>query len=368
MAELTTAAGPSFELELTAKPLPQAERAAVMTNPGFGSVFTDHMVRVDWDSQSGWDGHRVVANQPISLWPAAAVLHYAQEIFEGLKAYRWDDGSIRTFRPWANAERFGRSAQALALPVLDPAAFVASLEALVQVDGEWTPSGDGTSLYLRPFMFATEPFVGVRPARQVTYLLIASPVGAYFAGGLAPVSIWIDTVHHRAARGGTGAAKCGGNYAASLVSQQLAAANGCDQVLFLDAETESHLEELGGMNVMVVTAAGQVLTPPLDGCILAGITRESIIQLCCERSVEVQEQAIRLDWLLEAAASGEVSEVFACGTAAVITPVGRLAGEGFEIEVGGGEIGPLTLSLYQELTDIQYGRRPDTRGWTHRLA
>jgi branched-chain amino acid aminotransferase len=285
-----------------------------------------------------------------------------------LKAYAWPDGSIRTFRPAANAERFARSARRLALPELPVSDFIDSLQALVEVDRDWVPTQEGASLYLRPFMFASEAFVGVRASHEVSYLVIASPVGAYFKGGVAPVSIWVDEQHHRAGAGGTGAAKCGGNYAASLVSQEAAYQHGCEQVLFLDAATSSNIEELGGMNVMVVMDDGSVHTPPTSGTILEGVTRASLLQLIRDRGLEVVVRPIGLASLLEDIEAGRATEVFACGTAAVLTPVGRLAGEEFDVTVGGGSSGELTLSLYEELTGIQYGRREDRHGWTHRLA
>ncbi|MDR0626326.1 MAG: branched-chain amino acid aminotransferase [Bifidobacteriaceae bacterium] len=358
-----------FRLEPHPAPISPAEREALLEAPAFGTVFSDHMAQATWRAGgAGWHDHKVVPYGPISLSPAASVFHYAQEIFEGLKAYRWEDGSIHTFRPAANAERFTRSARRLAFPELPVDDFLDSLGALVGVDQAWVPSGPGTSLYLRPFMFAAEPFIGVRPSHLVSYLVIASPVGAYFKGGVAPVSIWVDQEHHRAGPGGTGAAKCGGNYAASLVSQELAYAHGCEQVLFLDAATSSRIEELGGMNVMVVMADGSVVTPPTSGTILEGVTRSSLLQLVRDRGLSVAERPIGLEELLSGLRSGAVAEVFACGTAAVVTPVGRLAGRDFDVSVGDGSPGALTMSLYEELTGIQYGRREDKHGWTHRLA
>jgi branched-chain amino acid aminotransferase len=368
MSTLVTAAGPAYELTPNPAPRPPEQRAEELVEPSFGTVFSDHMVQVTWRAQQGWQDRRVRAHEALSLMPAAAALHYAQEIFEGLKAYRWADGSIRTFRPWANAERFARSARRLALPELPVEDFLASLEVLVRVDQAWVPQGDGTSLYLRPFMFGSEAFIGVRAAHQVEYLVIASPVGAYFKGGVGPVSIWVDSVYHRAGVGGTGAAKCGGNYAGSLLSQEQAYAHGCEQVMFLDAATSTHLEELGGMNVIAITAEGQVVTPPVSGTILEGVTRGSILQLVRDRGMEVSERPVSLEWLLQGVKDGSIAEVFACGTAAVITPVGRLAGEGFDVTVAGGQPGELTLSLYRELTDIQYGRGEDKHGWTYRLV
>ena len=367
MEQFKTASGVVFDFEENQSPAPVEQRAAALSHPRFGTVFSDHMVRIDWTATAGWAKPKVVANVPISLSPAAAVLHYGQEIFEGMKAYRWADSSIWCFRPWVNAQRFARSAARIALPELDPAVYVASLEALMQVDHTWVPSEADTSLYLRPFMFASEAFVGVRPAREVTYLLIASPVGSYFPGGLTPVSIWVDTERHRAAPGGTGAAKCGGNYAASLVSQELAAKEGCEQVLFLDAVTGTQLEELGGMNVMVITADGTMLTPPAGQTVLEGVTRDSIMQLVRDRDQAVEERPIDLSWLLDAIRQGQVTEVLACGTAAVVTPIGRLKGQGFDVVVGDGQSGELTRYLHNQINAIYYGQVADSHGWTYRL-
>ncbi|MDR1394155.1 MAG: branched-chain amino acid aminotransferase [Bifidobacteriaceae bacterium] len=358
-----------FALEPHPSPTGPAERAALVQAPTFGTVFADHMAAITWSAGgTGWHDRRITPYARLSLEPAAAVLHYAQEVFEGLKAYRWADGSIHTFRPDANAERFARSARRMALPELPVEDFIGSLEALVAVDQEWVPSQPGTSLYLRPFMFASEAFIGVRAAHEVSYFVIASPVGAYFKGGVAPVSIWVDQVFHRAGPGGTGAAKCGGNYAASLVAQEAAYQHGCEQVLFLDAMTSSTLEELGGMNVLVVMASGEVVTPPTSGTILEGVTRGSLLGLIRDRGREVVERPITLTELLDGIATGGVAEVFACGTAAVVTPVGRLAGETFDVTVGDGTPGELTMALYDELTGIQYGRVADRHGWTHRLV
>jgi branched-chain amino acid aminotransferase len=370
--EMSTTAGQTtadaFERRLTTTPRPAAERQQLLEQPAFGTVFTDHMVRAVWTADGGWADRRVEPYGPLLLDPAAAVLHYGQEIFEGLKAYRHADGSVWTFRPWANAARFAASARRLALPELPAEDFLGSIEALVAVDREWVPGADETSLYLRPVMIASEAFLGVRPARSVDYLLIASPVGPYFAGGVKPVSIWVSQEYHRAGPGGTGAAKCGGNYAASLLPQQEAYERGCEQVCFLDAETRTTLEELGGMNVFVVYADGHVATPALTGTILEGVTRSSILTLLREDGREVVEGAIRLDDLRAGLASGEVAEVFACGTAAVVTPIGRLAGADFDLTVADGATGPVTASVRQRLTDIQYGRAEDTHGWMYRLA
>jgi branched-chain amino acid aminotransferase len=326
------------------------------------------MARMTWTNGSGWEGRRVEAYGPLQLDPAAAVLHYAQEIFEGLKAYRWADGSVWLFRPTANAERFNRSAARLALPEVPVEDFLGSIEALVTADAAWVPSGAETSLYLRPFMFASEAFLGVRPANVVDYLLIASPVGAYFPQGVKPVSIWVSRDYHRAGPGGTGAAKCGGNYASSLLPQQEAYAHGCQQVLFLDAREERYLEELGGMNVFVVKGDGTVETPRLTGTILEGITRSSVIRLLEEQDLKVVEKNITMDEVVAGVNDGSIAEVFACGTAAVVTPVGRLASDGFDVTIGGGEAGAVTMGIRKTLTDIQYGHAEDTYGWMQRVV
>ena len=278
------------------------------------------MARISYSQESGWTGRRVEKYGPLLLDPATAVLHYAQEIFEGLKAYRHPDGSVWTFRPQANAARFARSARRLALPELTEADFLGAIQALVATDRAWVPSGEETSLYLRPFMYASESFLGVRPSLEAEFLVIASPVGPYFAGGVRPVAIWVDQEYHRAGAGGTGAAKCGGNYAASLLPQQEAYAKGFEQVCFLDASTNTQLEELGGMNVFVVHADGSVATPPISGSILEGVTRSSILRLLTDAGHEVSERPIPLTELAAGLADGSVREVFACGTAAVVTP------------------------------------------------
>ncbi len=358
----------AFEVFPSDTPASDDDRARELDAPRFGTVFTDHMVRISWSVDAGWHDRRVVKYGPLELDPASAVLHYAQEIFEGLKAYRHPDGSVWSFRPEANAARLQRSARRLALPELSTEDFLASLVALVSQDRQWVPERDGFSLYLRPFMYASEAFLGVRPSHSVEYLVIASPVGSYFADGVKPVSIWVAQDFHRAGNGGTGAAKCGGNYAASLQPQIEAYDKGCEQVAFLDAEQNTYLEELGGMNIFAVRADGILETPELTGTILEGITRSSILQLASDRGRKVVERRIALTELLDDIRSGDVVEVFACGTAAVITPIGSLKGDGFDVEIGGGEPGELTMALRAELTGIQTGVVEDRHGWMTRLA
>ncbi|GAA4429717.1 branched-chain amino acid aminotransferase [Georgenia halophila] len=358
---------PRFPLTVNPSPADEETYRAVMDRLSFGVDFTDHMARATWTVDAGWQGHRVEAYAPLTLSPAAAVLHYAQEVFEGLKAYRHADGSVWTFRPGFNAARMNTSANRLALPELPEEDFVASLAALVAADDRWVPSTPGSSLYLRPFMFATEAFLGVRSAHEVEYLAIASPVGPYFVEGFQPVGIWVSEDHHRAGAGGMGAAKTGGNYAASLLPQQQAAEKGFAQVCFLDAATNTYLEELGGMNVVIVDADGTVRTPSLTGTILQGGTRGAILELLRGAGREVREETIYLEELRRQIRSGQVAEMFACGTAAVITPIGRLAGADWDVVVADGDPGPVTRELYTELTDIQYGLRPDTHDWMYRL-
>ncbi|MFD1504612.1 branched-chain amino acid aminotransferase [Georgenia yuyongxinii] len=357
-----------FPLTPNSAPASDPEYDAVMAHLSFGVAFSDHMVRARWTRDEGWQAHRTEPFGPLTLSPAAAVFHYGQEIFEGLKAYRHDDGSVWTFRPGFNAARFNASARRLALPELPEEDFVASLAALAAVDQRWVPGVEGSSLYLRPFMIATEAFLGVRSAHELEYLLIASPVGPYFVNGFQPVSIWVAQDFHRVGPGGMGAAKTGGNYAASLLPQQEAYEKGFEQVCFLDAATNTHLEELGGMNVFVVDADGAVRTPALTGTILEGGTRAAILQLLRDAGRTVREETIELAPLLEEIGSGQVAEMFACGTAAVITPIGRLAGEGFDVTVADGAPGSVTTELYTTLTDIQYGRRADPHDWMYRLV
>ncbi|MDM7856558.1 branched-chain amino acid aminotransferase [Cellulomonas alba] len=364
----TAPAAPVFPLRRSTSPASDEARAAALAEPGFGRYFTDHMARVSWDAERGWHDHRVEPYGPLTLDPATSVLHYGQEVFEGLKAYRHADGSVWAFRPRENARRLRESARRLALPELPESDFVAAVEALVRADAPWVPAGDEASLYVRPFLFASEPFVGVRASRRAELVVIASPAGPYFPRGLAPVSIWVSPDQHRAARGGTGAAKGGANYAASLAPQVDAAARGFDQVCYLDARTGSLLEEIGTMNVAVVRADGEVVTPPLGGTILAGVTRASLLRLLADAGHRVSERRLPLAEVVDGLRSGEVVEVLACGTAAVVTPVGRLAGDGFDLTVGDGSPGPLTAWARATLTDLQHGRAPDPYGWLHRLV
>ncbi len=343
-----------------------ARRQEILSAPGFGKFFTDHMLTVTWTEGQGWHSAVIAPYGPIPMNPAAAVLHYAQEIFEGMKAYRHPDGSIWTFRPHANAARFNRSAKRLARPDLPETDFITALETFVTADQHWVSGAPDHSLYLRPFMFASEAFLGVRPAKEYKFMVIASPVASYFTGGVKPVSIWLSQQFTRAAKGGTGAAKCGGNYAAGLAAQLEATAQGCDQVVFVDTVERKWVEELGGMNLYFVMRDGSLVTPPTDGTILEGITRLSIFQLAQEYGLKTQERPISIDEWKAGINSGDIQEIFACGTAAVITPVGKLVWDGGT--VGHGTIGPITTRLRHALMDVQYGRAKDVHGWMHKLV
>jgi len=354
-----------FRVTRSARPVADPERARILADPGFGRFFTDHMASATWTMDSGWHDCEIKALEPYSLHPAAAVLHYAQEIFEGLKAARHPDGSIWLFRPELNARRFARSARRLALPVLPEEQFLDSLVSLVRTDSDWVPAHDGErSLYLRPYMFASEAFLGVRPAIRVNYGVIASPAGSYFSSGFNGVTLWVSERFTRAAPGGTGAAKCGGNYAGGLAAQVEAQQNGCEQVLYLSGDAERYLEESGTMNLFLVSADGELLTPGL-GTILEGVTRNSVLELADEHGLTPVERPVRLDELREACDSGSITEMFAAGTAAVITPIVGFKGDGYAHTVGDGGPGKVTMAIRQHLLDVQFGRVPDTRNWLH---
>ncbi|MDP2771922.1 MAG: branched-chain amino acid aminotransferase [Nocardioides sp.] len=351
---------------LTSAPVADERLAEILANPGFGVHFTDHMFLVEWTPETGWHNARIEPYGPLSMDPATAVLHYAQETFEGMKAYRHDDGSVWMFRPEENAARMVRSSKRLAFPELPVEDFMQAVDALVAVDGRWVPDPAGEkSLYLRPFMIATEVFLGVRPSQHVTFLVIASPAGAYFKGGVKPVTLWLTEDYTRAGRGGMGAAKTGGNYASSLVAQQEATAQGCDQVVFLDAQEGKYVEELGGMNLYFVHDDGRIVTPE-TGTILEGITRASIIELAGKLGHQVEERKFSIDEWRDGVSSGRITEIFACGTAAVVTPVGSLKWDGGETPAPAGT--DLTMRVRQALVDIQYGRAEDTFGWMHRAV
>lgn len=342
------------------------QRSAVLADPKFGTVFSDHMATVSWSESLGWHDAKVGPLTPFPLHPASAVLHYAQEIFEGLKAYRSPNGNALLFRPQENARRFRESALRLAMPPVPEDLFVGAIEHLVRKDQRWIPTGEGT-LYLRPFMFADDVFLGVRPSSHYRFCVIASPVGAYFRGGMNPITVWISEDYSRAVRGGTGAAKCGGNYAASLLAQAEATAYCCDQVVFLDANERRWIEELGGMNIFFVMREGTIVTPPL-GTILPGITRDSVIQLARDAGYRVEERSYSIENWRSDAISGQLVETFVCGTAATIVPVGRARSKESEFSWGDGQAGPVTEALRDALIALQRGVAADPRGWRHEIA
>ena len=357
-----------FEFRPNPHPVAVDARAAMLANPGFGRVFTDHMVVIEYSEGQGWHDARIEARAPLQVDPASAVLHYAQEIFEGLKAYKTEDGHATLFRPDANARRFRSSAERMAMAPLPESLFVESVKQLVRIDRDWFPTVAGGSLYLRPFMIASEVFLGVKPSSEYLYMVIASSVGAYFKGGKEAVTVWVSQDYTRAAPGGTGAAKCGGNYAASLLAQSEAIRQGCDQVVFLDAAERRWVEELGGMNVFFVFEDGSISTPPLGGTILPGITRDSLITLAREQGLSVREDPYSIDQWRQDAESGRLTEAFACGTAAVITPIGHIKAPGYSFAIGGGDAaGQITQRLRTALTNIQRGLSPDPHGWVQRV-
>ncbi len=363
---------PTFARTLNPAPASEHRRSEILADPGFGRYFTDHMVTIRWTGERGWHDAQVLPYGPLTLDPATMVLHYGQEIFEGLKAYRQPDGSIASFRPGSNAARFRGSASRLAMAELPDELFLAALEELIAVDHHWVPAAGGEdSLYLRPFMLATEVGLGVRPAAEYLFVLIASPAGPYFTDGLKPVDVWLSTDYTRSALGGTGTAKCGGNYAASLLPQAQGTAHGCAQVAYLDAEERCWIEEMGSNNLFFVFGSGEqveVVTPTLSGSILAGVTRDALLVLAKELGCQVTERRIAGQEWLEGAADGRITEVFGCGTAAVITPIGGVKHTGGEVRIGTGEPGPVTSRLRTLLTDIQYGAGADTHHWMRQLS
>jgi branched-chain amino acid aminotransferase len=359
----------SLTFPLTPNPAPAAEAdvARVLADPGFGDHFTDHMAVATWTADGGWGEAEIKPYGPFLVDPATAVLHYAQEVFEGLKAYRHADGSVHLFRPEANGARFQSSAARLMLPELAVDDFITAVSELVRIDARWVPEPSGEhSLYLRPFMFASEVFLGVRAAQRVTFCVIASPAGPYFPGGVKPVDIWVTDTWARAGVGGTGAAKCGGNYAASLIAQYEGYEHGCSQVLFIEAAEKDRVEELGGMNVFLVTADGRLITPALTGTILEGITRDSILTVATDLGLTPEERRVTPEELFAGIADGSTVEAFSCGTAAVVTPIGAFkSGEGeWRLPENGS---PQTLGIRNAVLDIQYGRVADTHGWLRRV-
>lgn len=347
------------------------ERKARMASPGFGKVFSEHMVTVRYTEKDGWERGLLQPYGPLMMDPASSVLHYGQAIFEGFKAYSQPDGGVKTFRPFANAQRFMRSAERLAMPPLPEDIFVEAADALIREDKAWVPTAIGESLYLRPLMIATDAALGVKPSHEYLFVLFASPTGAYFSGGVKPVTVWISEDYVRAAPGGTGFAKCAGNYAASLLAQKQAQGEGCDQVVWLDAVHRTNIEEMGGMNIFFVYNEGGrsvVVTPELTGTLLPGITRRSILELASELGLGAEERKITVDEWDAALKEGRMTEAFACGTAAVITPIGRVKSMHGDWMVNGGETGPIAAKLRDTLLNIQHGLVPDTHGWMHEVC
>ena len=347
-------------------PVPADKRAELLKNPGFGRVFSDHMVTIRYHESKGWYDARIEPRAPIAMDPASAVLHYAQEIFEGLKAYRTKDGGATMFRPIENARRFQQSAERLAMPSLPEELFLEACDLLVRTDRAWIPDGDG-SLYIRPFMFANEIFLGVKPSSDYLFIVIASSVGSYFKTDAPAVSLWVSQEFTRAAPGGTGAAKCGGNYASSLLAQAEATRHGCDQVVFLDAVEQKWVEELGGMNIFFVFDDGSMVTPPLGGTILPGITRSSLLTLAKDKGIKVHEDRYSIDQWRTDAQSGRLREAFACGTAAVVTPIGTVRSKDGEFKIGNGGPGTRTEDLKSALVGIQRGTTADKHSWLHKV-
>jgi len=357
----------NLELRLVDPRASADERARKLENPGFGAMFSEHMVTIRY-ADGEWQRGAIEPYAPITLSPAASVLHYGQAIFEGFKAYLQPDGSVRTFRPFENAHRFNRSAARLAMPDIPAERFVAAVDALIDIDRDWVPGGSGRSLYIRPLMISTESALGVRPSKTYLFLVLASPSASYFAGGVKPVTVWISEEYIRAAPGGTGFAKCAGNYAASLLVQREAIANQCDQVVWLDAVRHELIEEMGGMNMMFVYGKGddvELVTPPLTGTILPGITRASILELAKGLGFRTAERSITVaDWR-KAAEDGAMTEAFACGTAATVTPIGHVKSKNGNWTIGGGSMGPVTERIREALLGIQYGGVPDPHEWMH---
>ena len=346
----------------------KTERERLMQSAGFGDVFTDHMITVQWSAARDWHNAQLQPYAPLTLDPSAQVFHYGQAVFEGLKAYRRSDGAISTFRPLANARRLNHSCERMAMPTLPEETFVEALDLLIKTDSDWVPNEEGHSLYLRPFMIATQRTLSFyRRSQEFLFVVIASPAGVYFKGGVRPISVWLSTEYTRAAPGGTGAAKCGGNYAGTLVAQEQAAQIGCDQVVWLDATERRWVEEMGTSNLFFVFGS-RLVTPKLSGTLLPGITRASLLQLATDLAYEVREDNVSVEQWRSAAASGELTEVFSCGTSSMITPIGLVKSAEGEFTIGSGQPGPTTMRLRSELMGIQFGQRPDPYGWVHKVV
>ncbi|NDG24998.1 MAG: branched-chain amino acid aminotransferase [Actinobacteria bacterium] len=351
-------------------PLPNSEREKRVSEPGFGKYYTDNMVIAQWSEATGWQDAELRAYGPLTLDPATMVFHYGQEVFEGMKAYSQPDGGVSLFRPDANAKRFAKSAARIALPEMPVEFFVQTVEELVKQEKSWVPKKIGESLYLRPFLIATEVGLGVRPSNHATYVLIATPAAAYFNAAKA-VTVWISTEYVRAALGGTGEAKCGGNYAASLLAQKQAAQEGCDQVVYIDAKERKWVEEMGGMNLYFIKGSGKeatIMTPKLTGTLLPGITRDSILTLANDLGYKTEESMISIDQWRDGVKSGEITEIFACGTAAVISAVGAAKSAQGTWQTGDGKPGVITNEIRAALLAIQHGTAADKHGWNKRVV
>ncbi len=348
-------------------PLTPEQEKPIPTELQFGTNFTNRMFTQKFTPDAGWHEAQIGPYKPFTLDPSALVFHYGQEIFEGTKAYRRPDGHINLFRPWDNAKRFNDSAQRMSMQGVDVEDHVAAIAQLVELEHEWVPSDPGTALYIRPTMIATDEFIGMRASESYLHYIITCPVGNYYATGLAPISVFISTEYRRAVKGGTGAAKTGGNYAASLMVAEEVKKLGYIQVLWLDAIHGRYVEEVGTMNIMFVYEGNKIVTPKLTGSILPGVTRASLLQLAPDLGYKVEESTIDVEEMLADVQSGKITEVFGCGTAVVISPVGKFGYQGQDYQVGDGEVGPVARRLYQELTDIQFGRKPDSYGWTYKI-
>lgn len=350
-----------YEFPVTSNPNPKKKPESKGLR--FGTEFTDHMFVMDYNQADGWHNGRILPYGPIQLDPAAVVLHYGQEMFEGLKAYKTPEGRVQLFRPYMNAKRTNNTNDRLCIPSIDEELFVEAIKALVKVDQEWIPEGEGTALYIRPFIFADEPFLGVRRSETYKFMIILSPVGPYFENGLAPTKMYVEDVYVRAVKGGTGEAKCGGNYAASLKAQEIAHEKGYEQILWLDGIEQKYIEEIGAANAFFVIG-DEVVTSELNGSILPGITRNSIIALCKAKGIKVSERKISIDELEAAYKEGQLKEMFASGTAAIVSPVGELLYKGEKMIINNNEIGPVAQEMYDTIYGIQTGKIEDFMNWT----
>ena len=350
-----------YDIKVTLTQAPKA-KPEDESKLGFGKIFTDHMFLMDYNAESGWTDARIVPFGPLPIHPASTVLHYGAEVFEGMKAYRTAEGKIQLFRPMENVRRLNNSAERLCLPELDEEGCLDIIKTLVELEKDWVPHSEGTSLYIRPYLFGNDPHLGVHAVKNATFAIICSPVGAYYAEGLNPVKIAIESEDVRAVRGGTGYAKCGGNYAASLRAGERAERNGYTQVLWLDGVDRKYIEEVGAMNVMF-KINGKIITPALTGSVLPGITRKSCVELLKDWGYEVEERLFSVDELFAAVENDELEEAWGTGTAAVVSPIGNLFYKGKEYTVSDNKIGELTQKLYDNLTGIQWGKKDDTHGW-----